>query len=88
LNGRKLALNHGNIRITQVTDEDLANDDTDNLHVADGGNPVLVASLARPAVLEGGIEESRVVTDGEQHVTIIMDCQLVSFSSLTVRAFN
>jgi hypothetical protein len=61
------------IRVTQVTDENLANNDTNNLHVVDGGNPVLVASLARPAVLEGGIEESSVVTDREQHVTIIIN---------------
>lgn len=60
------------IRVTQITDEDLANNDTNNLHVADGGNPVLVASLARPATLVRGIEEGSVVTDGEQHVTIII----------------
>ena len=70
------------LRVTQITDEKLTNDNTSNLHVVDSGNPVLVASLALPARLERIIKQGADVADGEEHVTIekveISQCASIS----------
>lgn len=69
------------LRITEITNEHLTNHDTDDLHVVDSGDPVLVASnAALPAILEGDIEQTADVTDGEEDVTIPMK-RFVSFCS-------
>lgn len=58
------------LRITKVTNEQLTDNDTDNFHVADSGDPVGIASLAAlPAVLVGDVEQTGDVTDGEEDVT-------------------
>jgi hypothetical protein len=56
--------------VTQETDENLTDNDTHNLEVVDGGNPVLVANLVGlPARGEGFTEQGTDVADGEQDVT-------------------
>lgn len=56
--------------VTQETNEDLTDNNTRNLEVVDGGNPVLVANLVGlPARGEGFTEQGADVADRKQDVT-------------------
>jgi len=56
--------------ITDETNEDLAANNTDNLEIGDGEDPVLRADFVlAPALWPHGIEERHQVTDGEEYVT-------------------
>lgn len=73
------------LRITQITDENLSDNDTDNFQVVDGGNPVSIADgVVIPAIREGLLEQAADVADGEEDVTNREKKTLLvfSFSSL------
>ena len=56
--------------VTQNTDENLTDDDTGNLEVVDGSNPVGITDFVRaPALLERVLEQRADVADGEQDIT-------------------
>ena len=56
--------------VTQDTDQDLTDNDTDNFHIVNGLNPSLIANLVGfPTSRKGGLEEGFDVADGEEHVT-------------------
>jgi hypothetical protein len=62
--------------VTQETDEDLTDNNTRNLEVVDGGNPVLVANLVGlPAGGEGFTEQGADVADRKQDITRQMKSQ-------------
>ena len=68
---RGLSMGAQDLRITKVTNENLTNNNTSNLHVVDSGNPRGITDrVVAPAFLEGGLEKGGNVGDGEQHVTI------------------
>jgi hypothetical protein len=61
----------GSIRITNKTNEDLTNDDTNDFKVSDRKGPLLVADLVGlPALRPDSREKWRQVTDGEKDVSI------------------
>lgn len=59
-----------NLPITDNSDQDLAEDDTDNLEIVDRVDPLFVANrMIIPAGLERGLKQGFDVSDGEQNVT-------------------
>jgi hypothetical protein len=58
------------IPITDDTDQDLADNDSDDLEIGHGVDPLLVADFEGfPAGGPGSLEEGSQVTDGEEDVT-------------------
>lgn len=58
------------IPVTDDTDQDLTHNDTDDLEVVDGVQPLCIANFViLPTRLEGSLEEGLDVSDGEEHVT-------------------
>lgn len=56
--------------VTQNTNENLTDDDTGDLQVVDGSNPVGITDfLLVPALLERVLEQRADVADGEQDIT-------------------
>ena len=59
-----------NLPITDNSDQDLPEDDTDNLEIVDRVDPLFVANrMIIPAGLEGGLKQGFDVSDGEQNIT-------------------
>ena len=59
-----------NLPVTNNSDQDLTENDTDNLEIIDSVDPLFVANrMVIPAGLEGGLEQWLDVSDGEQNVT-------------------
>jgi hypothetical protein len=58
------------LRVTDYTNKNLTNDDTNDLEVSDGVSPLLVADLVGlPARRPDSSEKWRQVTDGEKNVS-------------------
>lgn len=56
--------------VTKNSDENLTNNNTDNLQVFNGVDPLRVANLVvLPTRLEGGLEEWLDVSDRKKHIT-------------------